>query len=222
MHMLIALKCIALCLITITGCQTMANAAGHATGDTRTWEVHRVQVDDKVVEFKIPPNESKEFPGFAIPQKLDLHGGDVFSETLTGPSILNRYWDYRASRFVAVDGTLHAYIGIHRSTKELIDEQAIKNAIEEGSKLFAIHVAKGRQGLLDPPVRYNKMTIGGKEWWQVDYRISGRYYITSLDGYHYLKASVNAGQMSDSAWRADSQAAANAILHSIRIVPALR
>jgi hypothetical protein len=100
----IAFRYVIVCLFLV-GCRTMASAAGHPTGDTRNWQVHRVQVDDKFVEFKIPPGESKEFPSFRIPTKIDLQGNDVFDEAMLGPALLSRSWDYQASRFTHVDGT---------------------------------------------------------------------------------------------------------------------
>jgi hypothetical protein len=217
----IALRCMVASLF-LTGCQTMASAAGHPTGDTRNWQVHRVQVEDKFVEFRIPSGESKEFPTFRIPTKIDLQGNDVFDEAMLGPALLSRTWDYQASRFVHVDGTLSASIEVSASEHDLVDIEAIKRAVQESSRRFSEKADKeeGRPRASNPPKNFDPVTIEGTNWVCVRHHLSGPYYVTPLDARHYLEVSVNAEGFTRADWRADAQAAADAILRSIRILPA--
>ena len=221
MHKLFAFRYV-VAYFLLAGCQTMASAAGHPNSDTRNWQAYRVQVDGKFVEFKIPPGESKEYPVFSIPQKIDLEGPNVFDETGDGPDILRRFWDYRASRFVGVDGTLDAIIGLNHSEHPLVRIEDFKSAIEEASQKFVEKMLEeeGAPRASNPPIRYQVITISGKEWLRVDYKLSGTYYVTTIDQHNYLKVSSRASGFTRVDWRADAQAAADAILHSIRIVPA--
>jgi hypothetical protein len=206
------------CLILVA-CQTMAAVAEHPSADTRDWVVHRVQVDDEIVEFSIPDGGSADFSAFSVPDKVDLSGADSFDENNEGPSLLRRAWDYRENRYSEVDGTLRVYIGIGLSSRPLKGEGDIKGAILEGSDLYARNMARGRPGLLDPPVQISKMKLDGVSWTRVDYKLSGTYFVSPIDRYHYLKVSLRAGGFSRPDWRSDAQAAADAILRSVRIFP---
>lgn len=219
MPKVLALVSAVICL-NLAGCQTMANAAGHPTADTRGWEVHRVQVDDKVVEFSIPAGESGEFSPFLIPDKVDLSGADSFDETNEGPTLLRRAWDYKNSRYSEIDGTLRIYIGVSRSSRPIEGESDMKEALLEGSELYAKKIARGRPGLLDPPVQFSQVMLGGASWTRVDFRLSGTYFAFPIDRYLYLKVSSRAAGFSRDDWRSDAQAAADAVLRSIRIFPA--
>lgn len=210
----------AMVCLNLVGCQTMANAAGHPTADTRGWEVHRVQIDDKVVEFSVPAGGSAEFSPFSIPDKVDLSGADSFDETNEGPTLLKRAWDYQNSRYSEVNGALRIYIGISRSSRPIEDEGDMKQALVEGSDLYAKKIARGRPGLLDPPVHFSQVMLGDVSWTRVDYKLSGTYFAFPIDRYHYLRVSSRAGGFSRDDWRSDAQAAAETILRSIRIFPA--
>ena len=219
MHKSIALRYVATCLL-LAGCQTMASAIGHPTGDTQNWQVHRVQVDDMIVEFATPSGESKEFPNFPIPAKLDLSGLDSFDEGGLGPNLLRGFWDYRSSRFAQPEGTLSAIIAARRSSHEIIDIESLKRAIREASRRFEekAGVAPKAQDL---PTNYQQITIGGRNVLRVTYKLSSPSYVFLLDNRNYLEVSFQLSDFTNRAdWRADAQAAADAILRSIRILPA--
>lgn len=204
--------------VVLTGCGVTAMAATRPTGDMRGWKTYRVQVDSQIVQFTIPPGESKDFPFFAIPQKIDFGGDDVFDDSGQGPALLTRYWDYRKSRFVAADGTLSVGIGVSLAWQPLGDEESLRAAVAEAARRFDESNGRG-PGLQDRPVRYTPVVIGGRSWLRVKYRLSGDSYVTPLDDRHYLGVSISAGGFTRQDWRADAEAAAHAILQSIRILP---
>lgn len=203
------------CLMSV-GCGGVALSSTRPTADTRTWKTYRVQVDDQIVQFTVPPGESKDFPFFAIPQKIDF--GDVFDDSGQGPALLTRYWDYRKSRFVAADGTLSVGIDVSLAWQPLGDEESLRVAVAEAARRFDESNGRG-PGLQDRPVRYTPVVIGGRSWLRVKYRLSGDSYVTPLDDRHYLGVSISAGGFTRQDWRADAEAAAHAILQSIRILP---
>lgn len=202
--------------VVLTGCGVAAMAATRPTGDMRGWKTYRVQVDSQIVQFTIPPGESKDFPFFEIPKKIDIGGDDVFNDSGQGPALLTRFWDYRKSRFVVVDGTLGVGMGVNRASQLLGDEDSLRAAVEEAARRFDESNGRG-PGLQNRPVRYVPVEIGGRSWLRVVYRLSEDSYVTPIDDRHYLGVSISAGGFTRQDWRADAEAAANAILHSIRI-----
>lgn len=195
------------------------HAAGGPDGDTKRWTTHRVAIGTKVVEFTIPPRESKDLPPFEIPARIDTEREDVFDEALMGPELLDRGWDYRESRLLHVDGTLSAYIGLRRSDRPLVDMHALQDAVRESSRLFAAkkYLASGSHGRSDNPVDFLPARIAGHDAWKVSYEMSQPDYVVALDAAHYLEIAVRYGGVSDPKYRADAKAAAKAILESIRI-----
>lgn len=213
-----AFRYVTACLL-LAGCQTMASATGHPTGDTRHWQMHRVQVDDVVVEFAIPPGESKEFPNFPIPAKLDLSGLDSFDEIGLGPNLLRGFWDYSSSRFAQPEGTLSAVIAARKSSHEIIDLESLKLAVLETSRRFEEKAGVASEAQ-DLPKNYQQIKIGGRDVLRVTYKLSSPSHVFLLDKRNYLEVSFRVSDFTSKPnWRADAQAAADAILHSIRILP---
>jgi hypothetical protein len=207
--------------VLLAGCQAVVVAAGRPTGETRNWKTYRVEVGEHVVQFSIPPGESREFPSFTIPARVDLTRVELFDEALSGPTLLNRVWDYRSSRFVPVDGSLSAGISVNRSERPLDDLAALRQAVEESSRLYAMkmYVEEGRRRPSNKPVRFDPVWIAGRDAWKVTYELIGPGYVVTLDQHHYLEIGVDYGGFMRQDWRADAKAAANAILNSIRIEP---
>jgi len=205
------------CLMSV-GCAGIATSSTRPTADTRTWKTYRVQVDDQIVQFTVPPGESGDYPVFKIPQRLDLGGRGVFDDIGLGPDLLRRHWEYRSSRFVHADGALHALIGFSRSEHPLVGDDALKTAVIENNLRFeeTDGVVPEAQNV---PVQFYPLTIGERHWIRVRYRLSGLEYVTPFDDRNYIEVSVRAGGFTRQDWRADAEAAANAILQSIRILP---
>lgn len=211
-----------LCLL-LAGCQANVLAKSPLLGDAEQWSAYRVQVADQIVEFTIPPKESKAFVGFRIPERIDLDSDrSVFDEVGKGPDLLRRFWDYRASRFSPVDGTLEAIIGIYLSEYPLDDVIALRNALESSSRRFAEKMLReeGHPRAPNPVVGLAPAEFLGEGWFRVDYKLSGSYYVTRLDRIHFLKVAVRPNGFSRNDWQEDAQAAGQRILRSIRIYPA--
>ena len=206
-------------LMTLAGCQVMAVEAGRPTGDAKTWTTYRVDVGEHVVQFSIPPGESREYPTFTIPARIDLADAGIFDEALNGPALLDRVWDYRSSRFVPVDGTLRAGIWVCRSERPLDDLEALKRAVEESSRLFAVkmYVEEGRSRPSDSPVQFDFVRIGNEHGLRVRYELSGPSYAVRLDQQHYLLVTVDHAGFTQQDWQDDAKASADSILNSIRI-----
>ena len=206
-------------LMMLAGCQAVAVAAGRPTGDTKTWKTYRVDVGEHVVQFSIPPGESREFPNYTIPARIDLAGEGMFDEALDGPALLNRVWDYRSSRFVQVDGSLSASISVSRSEQPLDDLEALRRAVEESSRLYAMkmYVEEGRSRPSDIPERFDLVRIGNQDGWRVRYELSGPSYAVRLDQHHYLVVTLDYAGFTKQDWQTDAKAAADSILRSIRI-----
>ena len=131
----------------LAGCATVSLAGDLPSGDTKHWKTYRVEVGDQVVQFTIPLGESSDWPVVEIPRRIDLGQPRVFNQTGEGPKLLARFWDYRASRFANVDGTLRAYIVLWQSELELRDSAALQAASEESSVLVkAKEIMSGGKG----------------------------------------------------------------------------
>lgn len=217
--MKIAHATVVLVLLAMAGCQAVVVAAGRPSADTSGWKTYRVEVGAHVVQFTIPPGESREFPGFTIPTRIDLTRAAAFDEAHNGPSLLRRTWDYRASRFVVVDGSLSAGISVNRSERSLDSLDALRAAVEEANELYAMkmYAEEGRRRPSDKPVRFVAVRIADRDAWRVTYELSGLRYLVPLDRHHYLGIRVSYGGFARDDWRADAKAAADAILKSIRI-----
>ena len=203
----------------LTGCIAMEAAASLPSGDTKNWKTYRVEVGDQVVQFTIPPEESSDFPSFEIPQRIDLAQAGIFNQAQIGPKLLNRYWDYRTSRFAAVNGTLHAYILLWRSEGLLDSVDALRGAIEDNGKLLKMkELADGGRGGPPDAVRFETATVGGRTGLLEIHQITSPSYVVPVDPHHYLTISISVG-VANPDWRADAQGAADAILKSIRIEP---
>lgn len=206
-------------LLAMAGCQAVVVAAGRPSADTSGWKTYRVEVGAHVVQFTIPPGESREFPGFTIPTRIDLARADAFDEANAGPALLRRFWDYRASRFVVVDGSLSAGIAVNRSERPLDSLDALRAAIEEASELDAMkmYAEEGRRRASNKPVRFERVSIAGRDAWRVSYELMRPEYAVPLDEHFYLGIGVDLDGFTRAEWRADAKAAADAILKSIRI-----
>ena len=208
-----------LVLLAMTGCQAAVLAAGRPSSDVSHWTTYRVEVGAHVVQFSIPPGESREFPGFAIPKRIDLNRADIFDEALAGPALLSRVWDYRTSRFVVVDGSLSAGISVSRSDRPLNSLDALKAAVEEANQLYVMkmYAEEGQRRPSNEPVQFEPARIAGRDAWRVTYELIGPGYVVPLDEHHYLEVGVDFDGFTRDDWRADAKAAADAILKSIRI-----
>lgn len=131
-------------VLALAGCQAVITAAGRPSADITHWTTYRVEVGAQIVQFSIPPGESREFSAFTIPTRIDLGRADLFDETLAGPALLSRMWDYRESGFVVVDGSLSAGITVNRSDRPLGSLDALKAAVEDANKLYVMKT--GGQG----------------------------------------------------------------------------
>jgi hypothetical protein len=217
--MKIARATVVLVVFAVAGCQAVVVAAGRPSADTSGWKTYRVEVGAHVVQFTIPPGESREFPGFTIPTRVDLTSADAFDEALAGPTLLRRVWDYRASRFVVVDGSLSAGISVNRSERSLDSLNALKTTVEEASELYAMkmYAEEGRRRASNKPVRFERVSIADRDAWRVSYELMRPGYVVPLDEHFYLGIGVDLDGFSRADWRADAKAAADAILKSIRI-----
>lgn len=204
----------------LAACQSLAMGLGKPSGDTRNWKTYRVEVGQRVVQFSIPPGESREFPNYTIPKRIDLNREDLFDIALEGPGLLSRVWDYRSSSFVPVDGSLSVGMSVSRSQHPLDDLTTLRRAVEESSRLQAIkvYVEEGRTPPSDKPVRFEHARVAGREGWKVTYEFTGQQYVAVLDRHHYLGIYIRQN-VSREDWRADAKAAVAAILNSIRIEP---
>ncbi len=208
-----------LALLAMTGCQAVIVAAGRPSEDVSRWTTYRVEVGAQTVQFSIPPGESREVSAFTIPARIDLTRADLFDETLAGPALLSRMWDYRESRFVAVDGSLSAGISVNRSDRPLDSLDALKAAVEDANKLYVMkmYAEEGRRRASNKPVRFDPVRVADRDAWSVTYELSEPRYVVPFDRYHYLGISLRSSGFSRADWRADAQAAADAILKLIRI-----
>ncbi len=197
----------------------VAQAAGGPDGDTHGWETHRIVVGSKIVRFTIPPKESKEFPAFSIPSCVDLTRDGTFDQALIGPRLLQRAWDYRKSRFAAVDGSMDAYIGLRRSEQPLESLDDLKVAERESCRLFALqaYLKSGQPRASDEPAGFTPARVAGKDGLKASYERSSSAYLVPLDAHTYLKIAVEIGGITVPQWRIDAKAAAAAILESIHI-----
>jgi len=194
-------------------------AAKRLDGDTKHWKTYRVEVGAHIVQFTIPPGESKDLPPFEIPSRIDLTREGTFDQALMGPRLLQRGWDYRESRFSHVDGSLTARIGLRRSEKPLNDAAALQEAVKESSRLFAMkrYLESGLTGQSDNPNGFSPTVVGGRNAWRVSYEMSPPALVVALDETYYLNITLLYGGMTDPKSGAAAKAAAAAILDSIRI-----
>ena len=194
-------------------------AAGRPSADVSQWTTYRVEVGAQIVQFSIPPGESREVSAFAIPTRIDPSRADLFDETLAGPALLSRMWDYRESRFVVVDGSLSAGITVNRSDRPLDSLDGLKAAVEDANQLYVMkmYAEEGRRQSSNKPVQFDLVRIADRSAWRVNYQLTGPRYVVPLDRYQYLGISLRSGGFTRDDWRADAKAAADAILKSIRI-----
>jgi len=197
----------------------VGHAAGMPDGDTRKWKTYRVEVGTHVVQFTIPPGESRDFPPFEVPSRIDTAREGTFDQALKGPSLLNRAWDYRKSRFSVVDGSLTAYIGLRRSEKPLIDMAALRQAITEASRLSAMqnYLRSGSVGRSDNPRGFSPAQVAGRSAWLVSFEMSRNSLFVALDSAHFLRITILHDGVTDPKFRDSAKAAAAAILESLRI-----
>jgi len=203
--------------VLTTGCQS---AGYRPTGDTARWITHRVDLGETIVEFSIPPGESPEFSAFPVPSRVDVTRSDLFDQALQGPRLLYSAWDYRSGAMSAVDGTLTAYMQIHRSERPLDSMQALKHAIEERGRLIATleYAESGRSGPSNFPVQFDRVTVGGREALRVRFEITRPSYAVVVGRHAYLMFNLGSSSVQRPDWKKDAEAARDAIFESIRIV----
>lgn len=196
-----------------------SQAAGMPDGDTRKWKTYRVEVGKHVVQFTIPPGESRDRVPFEIPSRIDVVREGTFDQALIGPYLLRRGWDYRKSRFSPVDGSLVVYIGLRRSEKPLNDVAALREAVTEASRLSAMqdYLRSGSVGRSNKPDGFSPAQVDGRSAWRVSFEMSPDAFVVALDSAHYLRITIRYGGVTEPKFRADAKAAAAAILESIRI-----
>ncbi|SUS08798.1 conserved exported hypothetical protein [uncultured Defluviicoccus sp.] len=211
----------ALALVAVAGCHSVGLAARGPSADTRGWTTHRIEVGAHIVQFTIPPGESQAFRSFSIPTRVDLADPDAFDEVLAGPVLLRRTWDYRESRFDAVDGSLSAGISVSRSNHPLESLDSLRAAVENASELNQSKLLReeGRRRASNKPVSFEAVKIAGRDAWKATYELTGIRYVLPLDERHYLGISLRRNGISRLEWRVDAENAAKAILESIRITP---
>ena len=203
--------------LLLVGCVMMSSVNDLPSGDTRQWKTYRIEVGDQIVQFTIPPSESPDWPAIDIPKKVDLTQPGIFNQANEGPKLLVRFWDYRTSRYAQVYGTLRASILLWRSDIELRTLTDLQAASESNDLLIASRdiAMGGRAGPKDPK-RYGPVDIGGRSGLRVLHRITSPHYIVPVDSHNYLTISIDA-DVTTPGWREDGQAAATAILQSIKI-----
>lgn len=196
-----------------------SQAAGMPDGNTRKWKTYRVEVGTHVVQFTIPPGESRDYLPFEIPSRIDIAREGTFDQALKGPFLLERAWDYRKNRFSVVDGSLTAYIGLRRSEKPLNDMAALREAVTESSRLLAMqrYLRSGSVGRSNNPDGFSPAQVAGRSAWRVSFEMSQNAFVVAVDTVHYLQITVSYGGVTEPTFRADAKAAAAAIFESIRI-----
>lgn len=188
-------------------------------GDTGDWKTYRVEIGTHIVQFSIPPGESRDYVPYEIPSRIDVVREGTFDQALIGPYLLRRRWDYRKSRFSPVDGSLAAYIELRRSEKPLNDMAALREAVTETSRLSAMqdYLQSGSVGRSNNPDGFSPAQIAGRSAWLVSFEMSPNAFVVSVDSAHYLRITIRYGGVTEPKFRADAKAAAAAILESIRI-----
>jgi len=208
-----------LLVITLAGCATLSGAASLPSGDTRHWLTYRVEIGDQVLQFSVPPGVNEDFMDPPVPKRIDLQQPELFDETGSGPTVLSRHWDYRKNMFSPILGTLVAGIGLYYSEQSLGSLTSLKDVVRTHRELIqkqALARDPNDTGPPTPPVRFDSAKIAGKDAWYVSYRMLPSGYVVPLDEHHYLGIGVRNG-VNPIDWREDAQAAADAILKSIKI-----
>lgn len=201
----------------VAGCATLSGPR-LPSGDMKDWASYRIDVGNQVVRFEIPPDESPDFPAFEIPKHIDLSKSGIFDQAGGGPELLARYWDYRTSRNGQVEGTLSTYIRIWHSEKALVDENALSATLIENANLQRIkEKLQGGTGGPHNTMKFELAAIAGKQGLLVRNETSPAHYAVVLDAHHYLTIYINGAEVTRPGWRENAQAAAAAILKSIRI-----
>jgi hypothetical protein len=213
--------CVGLALVfTLAACATAGGAGEVPSGDTRSWIAYHVEVGVQIVQFTIPPGVNEDFLDPPVPERIDLQQPGLFDRTGLGPRLLSRHWDYRVSPFASVDGTLRAYIALWHSDAALVDDDALRKAIEESKRLLRMKdLMEGGKGGPPDAMRFEPAAIGGRRGLLVHHQTSPSHYVVTLDAHHYLTISVDVGGVTGRGWRKDARAAVNAILQSIRVEP---
>ena len=201
--------------LLLTACVTVSPGS-LPSGDTRQWKAYRVEIGDQVVQFAIPPGESPDWPEFEVPKKVDLTNFGQFNQMNQGPDLLSRFWDYQTLRYRNVEGTLRAIIIVWNSELEIRDEETLKAAETNNDQLEKTKDAMEGRKRAPNEKRYEPAELGGKKGFLVHQRISDSYYVVPVDHHHYLSVYVGA-DVARPGWREDAQAAADAILKSIKI-----
>ena len=209
---------ISLLTIFLAGCATVRGGADQPSGDTRHWITYRVEIGDQVLQFSIPPGVNEDFMDpREVPKRIDVQ--NPIANDTSSVGVLLRRWDYRRSPFSPILGTLTASIGLIYSEKPLSDMVSVQEAVKQHNEhMQNLEIARDPKytGPATPPVRFDSVKISGRDAWYVSFRILPPSYVMPLDNHHYLGIGIDNGVYSG-AWRENAQAAADAILKSIKI-----
>jgi hypothetical protein len=204
----------------LTGYATLVGAASLPSGDTQDWVTYHVILGDQILQFEIPPGVNRDFMDTPVPKRIDLQNRDAFDEAGSA-GILSRHWDYRKNCFAPHEGTLTAAIGVNFSEQPLDGLTALRGALRRQADLIykqALIRDPEYRGPRISPSRFDPAKVAGRDGWHVSYRVLPSGYVVPLDTHHYLGVGIY-NSVSRPDWRADAQAAARAILESIRIEP---
>jgi len=187
----------------------------------KRWKTYQVDLGRSVVEFSIPDGESHEFPLLPIPARIDSEAKGAFDQAGIGPVLLERSWDYRKSRLVAVQGNLHAHIGLRHSEAPLAEPSDLRRAVEESARLWEemqfLKSGRPRPTVTNEPVRFEDAIVGGRAGFLVRFRMSSPRYVVPVAEHVYLEISCRTGGFFDDQWEADAKHAAEKIVGSIRV-----
>ena len=206
--------------LILTGFVVACAAVSPPSSDTKSWKTYRVEISGQITQFSIPPDESSDFPNFEIPQYIDVAQRGICNEAHIGPKLLNRFWDYKINRLSPVDGTLHAYIVLWCSEKEISNSGALQVAVEENQKLIIIRgLTEGGNGGPVDKMRFETKSFSGKTALLVTHQITSPNYVVLLSPYYYLTISIDIGSVRNPELRTMAKTTADAILNSIHIEP---
>lgn len=202
-------------IFVMAGCAAISRAADFPSGNVKGWLAYSVIIGDQVVRFSIPPGVNNDFLDPPVPEVINLEQSELFDETGEGPKLLSRHWAYKKSRFDSTPGILTAYIGLKSSKYVLRGIEDLQQAVIEHERLRRIKDDGG------PPeqLSFQQVHLNVGDALLIRHKTSPSTFAVTLDAHHFLLVYVSGNDVSEPGWREDAQAAAKAILDSIRIEP---
>lgn len=200
-------------------CGVMNVSASHPSANTGEWKTYNIEVGNQIVSFMAPLGESADYPEFTVPKHVVIDRQGVFNSVNSGPDLLIRHWDYRKNRFETIYGTLSANIHLYRSSIVIRNTDDLLAAVKQNDRLDIERrtVDLGRPVFADSIVRADIVKVADRNALLVDYKVTRGIYYVPLDANHYLSISIDASGVTQPGWHEDAQAAADAMLRSIRI-----